>query len=389
VTAPTIRSAQLFALDVPFLLEIAHASHTRSSCDSVILRLQSSEAVVGTGESVPRPYVTGETVQGVMGGLQRHIEEQVLGAELPGWRGDPVEALAAIEALLPDPNDNSGVVAHNSARAALEVALLDCMMRTAGLSMSEVVPSCREAVTYSGLIPTVSNQQALWLAQQQVEYGLTRLKVKVGDDRDVERLRLLREHLGPEFELYVDANCSWTPEQAIDRIEKLSQFDITLVEQPIARGPVAELAHVRKHSSIPIMADESLVRLEDARELIDAQACDIFNIRISKCGGFSNCLRMAAMARDAGLTYQLGAHVGETAVLSAAGRHLALSLPEVRYVEGSSGGFLLRDDLTVEPLQFPIGGQGRPLRGPGLGIEVPEERLRSLSREQRHMGAAP
>jgi len=378
----------LFALDIPFQLEITHASHTRSSCDSVILRLQSSEEVVGIGESVPRPYVTGETVTGVMDGLHRHIEQRILGAELPRWSGDPAAALAAVEALLPDPALNSGIVAHNSARAALEVALLDCMMRTAGLSMSEVVPSYREAVTYSGLIPTVSNKQALWLAEQQVEYGITSLKVKVGDDGDIERLRLLREYLGPDFDLYVDANCSWTPDQAIARIEKLAQFDISLVEQPIARGPVAELAHVRKHSSAPIMADESLVRLEDGRELIDAQACDIFNIRISKCGGLSNCLRLAAMARDAGLTYQLGAHVGETAVLSAAGRHLALSLPEVRYVEGSSGGFLLRDDLTVEPLQFQIGGQGLPLRGPGLGIDVPEERLRALSGEERLVGGA-
>jgi muconate cycloisomerase len=137
------------------------------------------------------------------------------------------------------------------------------------------------------------------------------------------------------------------------------------------------------------MVDESLVTLEDARQLVDAGACDLFNIRISKCGGLSNCLKLARTAEKAGLAYQLGAHIGETSVLSAAGRHLALSLPEVRFVEGSSGGFLLREDLSLESLQFEPGGKGRPLSGPGLGIDVSEEKLTALAIEHRLLGDAP
>jgi len=390
VAGPSIRSAQLFALDIPFQLEISHASHTRSSCDSVIVRIESSEGVVGYGEAVPRPYVTGETAAGVMEYLHRHIEQAMLSATLPTWDGDQEATLAAVEALLPSSTAVApGVIAHNASRAALEVALLDCVMRSAGLSMAELLPGCRASVTYSGMLPTVSNKRALKLAELQVEYGISRLKVKVGDPGDVERLRFLREHLGPDFVLYVDANCAWTPAQAVERIGRLAEFNIALVEQPLPRGPVEELARLRERCSVPIMVDESLVTLEDARQLVDAGACDLFNIRISKCGGLSNCLKLARTAEKAGLAYQLGAHIGETSVLSAAGRHLALSLPEVRFVEGSSGGFLLREDLSLESLQFEPGGKGRPLSGPGLGIDVSEEKLTALAIEHRLLGDAP
>ena len=223
----------------------------------------------------------------------------------------------------------------------------------------------------------------------QVAYGITRIKVKVGDDNDVARVRLLREELGPDFELYVDANCAWTMDQAVQRIDQLTKLGVTLVEQPIPRGDVLDLARLREGISVPIMADESLITLGDARALIDAKACDIFNIRISKCGGLGNCMRLARMAEEAGLEYQLGAHVGETAILSAAGRHLGLALRGARYVEGSSGGFLLKEDVTAIPLQFEPGAKGRPLSGPGLGVDVEHSRLKRLSCQHRTIGGTP
>ena len=385
---PRIRSAQLFALDIPFRLEVAHARHTRSSCDSVILRLETSDGVVGFGEAVPRPYVTGETVAGVLDGLARHFEQTLHGAEIPAWTGETATALEAVEELLPCPTPEAGIVAHNSARAALEVALLDCMMRAAGLSITALLPSCHESVIYSGLLPTVGPGPTVALAKRQLEYGITRLKVKVGDPGEVERVKILRELLGPEFELYVDANCSWSPDEALARIEKLAEFNISLVEQPVPRGPAEQLAELRNRSPVPIMVDESLVTLEDARQLVEAGACDLFNVRISKCGGLGNCLELVRIAERAGLDYQLGAHVGETAILSAAGRHLALSLGTPRFVEGSVGGFLLTEDLTTKPVQFEHGGTGTALFGTGLGIEIEDQRLRSLSVQHRALGAS-
>ncbi len=385
----TIRSAQLFALDIPFQLAITHASHTRSASDSVVLRLETSEGTVGYGEAVPRPYVTGETVKSVMDSLEQHIREQLIGRALPDWQGDPRQTFSDVEPLLPSPSQDADIVAAHAARAALELALLDCVTSVASESLSALLPEGAASVTYSGMLPTLSDERALELARMQVAYGITRIKVKVGDDNDVARVRLLREELGPDFELYVDANCAWTMDQAVQRIDQLTKLGVTLVEQPIPRGDVLDLARLREGISVPIMADESLITLGDARALIDAKACDIFNIRISKCGGLGNCMRLARMAEEAGLEYQLGAHVGETAILSAAGRHLGLALRGARYVEGSSGGFLLKEDVTAIPLQFEPGAKGRPLSGPGLGVDVEHSRLKRLSCQHRTIGGTP
>ena len=150
---------------------------------------------------------------------------------------------------------------------------------------------------------------------------------------------------------------------------------MALMEQPLPRGPVSELAALRAATSIPIMTDESLVTLEDARILIESEACDVFNVRLSKCGGLGRSLEFIELARSGGLDWQLGAHVRETGILSAVGRALALSVTDSLFVEGSIGEWLLQEDLCAPPVQFGPDSYGEPLSGPGLGIEVLEERV--------------
>jgi muconate cycloisomerase len=144
----------------------------------------------------------------------------------------------------------------------------------------------------------------------------------------------------------------------------------------MARGEPKAMANLRKASPIPLMADESLVTLADGEALAAAAACDFFNLRLSKCGGFGPCIKLADMARAAGIRMQLGCQVGETAILSAAGRHLAAHLDDVAWVEGSFGTLLLREDVGRSKVQFGHGGLAPILRGPGLGVEVDEEVLR-------------
>jgi muconate cycloisomerase len=124
------------------------------------------------------------------------------------------------------------------------------------------------------------------------------------------------------------------------------------------------------------MVDESLVTAQDARALIAARAADFFNVRISKCGGLARSLAIASAALAAGLGVQVGSQVGETAILSAAGRHLAAALPAVAFVEGSFGTLLLAEDVSVESVRFGHRGEAPILSGSGLGIRVVEERLR-------------
>jgi muconate cycloisomerase len=118
-----------------------------------------------------------------------------------------------------------------------------------------------------------------------------------------------------------------------------------------------------------IIVDESLRTVAEARALVDAKACDAFNIRVSKCGGLRTSMRIAEIAGDAGLAVVVGAQVGESGILSAAGRHLAACVAP-RYLEGSAGRLLLRDDVTAERVLPGRGGRARPHAGAGLGVTV-------------------
>ncbi len=140
-----------------------------------------------------------------------------------------------------------------------------------------------------------------------------------------------------------------------------------------------EMAMLRREVDVPLMADESLVTLRDAEQLIEAKAADFFNIRISKCGGLARSHKLAKYAQQAGVRLQVGSQVGETAILSAAGRHFAAALDNVDFVEGSYGTMLLAEDVTNDPVRFGYRGEASVLTGPGLGIAVLEDRLRKYA----------
>jgi muconate cycloisomerase len=157
------------------------------------------------------------------------------------------------------------------------------------------------------------------------------------------------------------------------------KYNVTSLEQPVPHADVAGLRQVRSELNVPIMLDESLCCLEDAERAIAGGWCDLFNIRLSKCGGLLRSLKLAAIARQHGLGFQLGCQVGETGILSAAGRHFACNVDNIRYLEGSFDRFLVRDALTEQDLTFQYGGRGRRLAGPGLGVDINECRVRQLA----------
>jgi L-alanine-DL-glutamate epimerase-like enolase superfamily enzyme len=145
---------------------------------------------------------------------------------------------------------------------------------------------------------------------------------------------------------------------------------------------------LRGRICVPIMLDESLTGEIDARSAIEWGSCDLFNIRLSKCGGFLASLRLAAMARGAGLGYQLGCHPGESGVLSAAGRHWASSVANTRYLEGSYDRHLFRRLVTREDITFGYGGRAPALTAPGLGVTIDTAVLAEFTTSERQFSVA-
>jgi muconate cycloisomerase len=222
--------------------------------------------------------------------------------------------------------------------------------------------------------------------------GFRDYKLKVGPDADADEANLaevhrqlrrgLRRVRGPTRRtLRVDANGAWTLAEAVERSRALARFRVIALEQPLAKGDEAALAELRARAPVPIMLDESLVTRRGAEALVAAGCVDSFNIRISKNGGLVASLDLAAFAARAGLDFQLGCMVGETGVLTAAGRiFLELMGKRVRFAEGSYGRLLLRGDVTRQRLTFGYGGFVRAMAGPGLGVDVSPRRVAEVAK---------
>jgi muconate cycloisomerase len=196
---------------------------------------------------------------------------------------------------------------------------------------------------------------------------------------DVYRLRMIRRRVGRKVDLRVDANEAWSAPDAVARIRELEPFGISAVEQPIPHAEVSQLAAIRAQVQTPIMLDESLCGMVDAEAAVQGKWCDLFNLRLSKCGGFIPTLRLAHYARAQGLGYQLGCQVGETAILSAAGRQFATSVADLRYLEGSYDRHLVQYPLSTEDITFGWGGWAPAIVRTGLGIGVQEEFVERLA----------
>lgn len=370
-----VRELTAYHIRNPLRRTVRHASHARTSTDNILIRCQLDDGTVGWGEGVPREYVTGETADGAIS-LLRHSE---LPAQVESCqRFAAAVALAERLRLADVPGDDRGI-GGNAARCAVELAVLDAYARHFREPLSAVVPLVapdrhqpRDRIQYSAAITSSHGLKLKVIAWAYRLYGFRQIKVKVGiqGQDDVSRLRTVRKRVGHKVRLRVDANEAWTAAEATERIRTLESFDLELAEQPVPHGELASLQDVRKNVRTPILLDESLCGMNDAERAASGSLCDAFNVRLSKCGGLIPSLRLAQFAKRYGLGYQLGCQVGETAILSAAGRHFATSVGDLLAVEGSFDRHLVREPLSITDITFGRGGWAPSLAGPGLGVTI-------------------
>ncbi len=340
--------------------------------DNLVLRVTTADTVTGYGEGVPRTFVTGEVLGDSLFYLRKVLVPELLARQFHS----PQALTVGLEALY----QQTQAQRYPGAFCALEMALLDAAGRTWEVPVRDLIgPKLRESVVYSAVIPMMSPEHMIPIFHLFKMGHMRFVKLKVGTDTDLEALRLVREHLGSEVDVRVDANSAWSPSEAIDRLKEMEPYRISAVEQPVAKTDFAGLKQVREAVRIPVIADESLCTEEDARRLIELQACQIFNIRLSKCGGLGAAARIGRLAEKAGILCQVGCHVGESSILSAAGRHFALTVPRLSHVEGSFSPYLLVKDVVAQPVVFNDGGMAYELPGPGLGIEVRQDALDELA----------
>lgn len=202
----------------------------------------------------------------------------------------------------------------------------------------------RDAVPVAALIPTVDPIRAVTLVQEAVKAGITSFKVKVGSGSDGGRVMAVRDVAGPWARVRIDANGAWDVDRAATMLGRLARFDIELAEQPVAG--LDDLARLRRRTSIPLAADESVRSVDDARRVAALGAADVVVLKVQALGGVRAAL---AVAEAAGVPAIVSSMV-ETSVGLAAGVALAACLPELPYACGLGTGLLLDADVVADRL---------------------------------------
>ncbi|MFQ5571355.1 MAG: mandelate racemase/muconate lactonizing enzyme family protein [Rhodothermales bacterium] len=340
------------------------ATKTVSDVALYFARVVTDQGLVGMGSGAPTEDLTGESPEAC---------EAALAEAGPAWlEGRDARHLGVLTRVL-----KRHLRATPAARAALDMALYDLMGQYLGVPLVDFLGRCHDALPTSITIGIKSTDEALTEADEYLGRGFRCLKVKLGHhlDEDLERLHKLREHVGNDVLIRVDANQGYTVEETLRFEPMIGALNLEFVEQPLPASAVAEMRQLPSSLRSRIAADESLHREEDALALArDPVACGIYNIKLMKCGGITSALAIASLADAARLKLMWGC-MDESVVSIAAALHTAYACPATRYLD-LDGSFDLSRDLATGGFILDNGYLRIP-EAPGLGIHVEEPSSRN------------
>ncbi len=323
---------------------------------NVFVRMTTNTGLIGFGCAAPDLEVTGETPKSVFNCLDGLIRSELIGR-------DPLRWSRIMEHIKKE------ISSHPSALAAVDMALLDILGKTAKLPVWKILGGYRDRIKTSVTIGILPTQETVNMAREFITRGFKCLKIKGGIDvqEDIERINKVREIVGKGIDLRFDANQGYSVEDSIKFVRDTKAANLELIEQPTPRGQPDLLGRVTSAVPIPVMADESLMNLRDAFRLARRDLVDMVNIKIMKVGGISEALHINSVARSAGLEVMVGC-MDESALAITAGLHFALSKPNVVYAD-LDGHLDLIDDPAGGMIKIK-NGYLYPNEEPGLGINL-------------------
>lgn len=370
-----IAKVNVYRVTLPFRGDVSHSRRRGASAENVVVEAVTDEGGVrGYGEGAPRPYVTGESQESAAQSA-RHLAE---GQSFP-WELNQVSQIWGFVDSLPDGKER------NCAICALEMALLDALGKTQGRSLLHYFHSDfhTSTVHYGATIPLSTAEEVAQACRLSKTVGVSKVRLKVGKvfGQNRQAIEAARQTLGDDCDLRIDSNGSWDRQIAFEHVPLIQAYGISVVEQPMMPGDpdIGEFSKVMQAHGVILMADESVCSLGDLERVTRDGFYKMVNVRLSKCGGFRRSLNMIDRIRAADLSFQVGCQLGESGLLSAAGRALGLLCRDAVYYDGSYDRFLLNANTTSEHVSFGADGKAGPLDGPGLGVTVDRDSLTRLS----------
>jgi L-Ala-D/L-Glu epimerase len=351
-----IKSVKVWSMDLGNTKPYTIAFKTVDEVINAFVEITLDNGTTGIGAGSPSEYVTGEYLAQTLEVLQEKNIEFLIGRDIREISQLNFEAWQKFPK-------------NPAARAAIDIALYDAFTKYLDVPLVKFLGQKIKSLPTSNTIGIKNVEETLKEAEEYGQRGFTVLKVKLGKDpsEDLERVVKLREKFGKKFVIRIDANQGYNVEQTIDFYNKTKHLDVELIEQPISAKAIAELKKLPDEVKIKVAADESLISPKDAMELVKPpRAAGIFNIKLMKCGGINQALKIADIGLNEGVDLFWGCN-DESIISITAALHVAFACSNTKYIDldGSldlardvvKGGFILKDGVMTCPDK------------PGLGVE--------------------
>ena len=355
-----ITNFRIAELQVPLKKPFKTALRSVEYIDDVVVEVHTDEGLVGYGEAAPTAVITGDSKGGIIAAIRDHIAPALIGL--------PLDAPETIFGRL-----DGAILKNTSAKAAVDMAVYDLIGQSLGVPVFKLLGGFRDTLETDLTISLNQPDEMAMDAVEAVARGYKTLKIKLGKDPqlDLQRLEAVADAVGGQTSFRLDANQGWTPKEAVRVLRKIQDkgFAIEFVEQPVAADNFVGLKHVTDNTEVTIMADESLFSPADALKLLQMRAVDLLNIKLMKCGGINQALKICTLAEIYGVDCMLGCMLESRLSVNAAA-HLAAAKSVVRYVDLDGPGLSLADPVdggsVFDEARIQIS------QSPGLGIKAVE-----------------
>lgn len=349
-------------LKEPFVISLGPVHYA----ENVIVIIRTDIGITGFGECSPFMTINGESMDTCF------IVGNYLAKILLGKNPLNIEACFLFM--------QKTIYGNSSIKSAFDMALYDIASQEAGLPLYSFLGGYNNRQLMTDYTVSIGDPKKMASDAIQIkERGFLIIKVKLGDSgkKDIDRIMQIREAIGNEIPLRVDANQGWNPEEAIETLKSISRFNIQFCEEPIPRWNYMELPRLKRASPIPIMADESCSDHHDAKRLIDLGACDYFNVKLGKSSGIFNALKILTLAEQAGTKVQIGGFL-ESRLGFTAFAHLALVSDIVAFCDFDTP-LMFNEDPIEGGISYGPNGEVRVPDKPGLGATIDTSYLKRLT----------
>jgi L-Ala-D/L-Glu epimerase len=315
-----ITKIEVFKLNIPLHAPVTIAIGTIDEANNILIKIHTSDGLVGLGEGAPFWMIVGET-QGTAYAAAHDLAKLLIGKNPTDIEG----CLLVLDRYL---------ARNPTIKSAFDMALYDLAAKYANIPLYQFLGGCKQAIKTDQTIYIDSPDNMANDALKIKERGADAIKVKLGTNAkdDIDRIRTIRAAIGSHIPIRTDANQGWDYVSAMQVLTAISDLNVAYCEQPVKDWDWTNMARLRQNTSIPICADESLFSHQDALKLIHLQAADYFNIKLSKSGGIRNAIKINAIAEAAGVKCMIGC-MSESRLGLSANAHLASALTNIVFYD--------------------------------------------------------